>query len=462
MEIKQTIHENLMQYATYVLLNRCLPDIRDGLKPIHRKILYSMYLDNVTKYTKSANVSGAVMRFSPHGDCYDTIVNMVQTDKQLHPLILGKGNFAQHTSRDLQAAANRYTEVQLSNIALEMLNNLDKNMVNFIDNYDGTMKMPEVLPVKYPSILTYANSGIGVGMASSIASFNLKEVNEAVIEYLNTGKHTTLYPDFATAGLLVDDKTAIESINKTGKGTVVLRAKCKIVKNVIEVTEIPYSTTREAIIDKVIAQVKAGKLKQVTAIKDLTGVTGMCIEITCKKTSNMQEVLETLYKTTPMQSSVSVEMRMLVDGLPKVMGVEQTIEKWLEFRRDCVVKGLNYEVEKLKKSRHIQEGIIKVIDVIDNVIEIIRKSEDEQLISNLMKAYDLTEPQANYLADLKLRYLNKTYLDKQVKDFEQLNKQIATYEKTLASPKAIDKCIINTLVQINKKYARPRKTQIIF
>lgn len=460
MDINNIIHDNLMQYSTYILLNRCLPDIRDGLKPIHRKILYSMYLDKVTDFTKSANVTGAVMRFSPHGDCYDTVVNLTQKDKQTHPLITGKGNFSQHTSKELQPAASRYTEIKLSEVALEMLNNLDKNMVDFVDNYDGTRKMPEVLPAKYPSILTYANSGIGVGMSSSIPSFNLKEVNDAVIHYLQTGEIKVLYPDFATGGTLVDNGVDVNLINTTGKGSICLRAKCKIEKNMIMVTEIPYSTTRETIIDKIIAQVKVGKIKQITQVKDLTGVTGMCIEITCKKNANMTEVLELLYKNTPLQNNVSVEMRMLVDGLPKVMSVQNVIEKWIEFRRQCVVRGLQYEIDKLKRIQHIQQGLIKVVVNIDEVIETIRSSEENMIIQNLMSLYKLTELQANYIAEMKLRNLNKTYIDKQTKDLEKINKQIVSYEKSVGNNKSIDKMIITTLEQINKKYAKNRMTLI--
>ena len=462
MKIEQIVNDNMLSYSSYVLTNRCLPDVRDGLKPIHRKILYAMdqSKNKGRILTKSANVTGEVMKYSPHGDCYDTVVNMVQTDKQLHPLIIGKGNFSQHTSRELQAGASRYTEIHLSDVAIEMLNTLDKDMVDFIDNYDGTLKMPEVLPTKYPAILTYANSGIGVGMSSNIPSFNLKEVNEAVINFLKTGKHTTLYPDFATGGYLVNDEQQISLINTTGKGSLSLKAKMEVNKNTITIHEIPYTTTREAIIDKIIALVKDKKLDRVTAVKDLTDITGMKVEITCKKNTDMDKIIQDLYSKTPLQSSFSCEMRMLVDGLPKVMSVEQVIEKWVDFRRQCVVRGLKYEEAKLKKNRHIQEGIIKVIDVIDGVINVIRTSEDDVVIANLMTTYGLTEPQADYLADLKLRYLNKTYLDKQVKDFEQLNKQIDTYEKTLASPKAIDNCIINALNQINKKYAKERKTII--
>ncbi len=269
----------MMEYSAYILLDRALPDIRDGLKPVHRRILYSMYLQKAFKFTKSANVAGQVMKLHPHGSSYGSMVGMVQKDRHTNPMLEGKGNFGQYTSRDLMPAADRYSEVKLSDIAIDMMQNFDKDVVDFIDNYDGTIKMPEVLPVKFPSILAYSNSGIGVGFSSSIPSFNLKELNEAIVKYIETGEKTILVPDFATGGFIVKEDNVFYQLNEEGRGTVKIRGKAKIAKNEIHITEIPYSTTREAIIEKIVELNKIGKLKEVTDVKDLNRR-----EIGCLKT----------------------------------------------------------------------------------------------------------------------------------------------------------------------------------
>ena len=461
MEINQLIEDNSMQYSAYVLLHRCLVDLRDGVKPIHRMILYSMLKNRTFDFTKSANVCGKVMEFSPHGDSYDTVVNLVQKDKQLVPFILGKGNFAQHTSRDLQPAASRYSEVKLSPMALEVMSDLNKNIVDFVDNYDGTQKMPVCFPVKYPAVLCYANIGIGVGMSSSICSFNMNEVNNAVVDYIKTGDKQVLVPDFATGGFILRQNNELESINNTGLGSVLLRAKCVVDKNVIRVLEIPYTTTREAIIDKVIKLVKDNKLKSVTSIKDLTDLKGMCIEITCKKSSKMDEVLEFLYKNTPLQSTFSVQMRMLVDGLPKVLGVWDVIDKWLEFRTECVIKSLVNDIEQLKKRKHILDGFKLIIDNIDDVISIIRKSEDHNVVANLITKFKLTDVQAQYISDMKLRNLTKTYIDKQLKEFDENIRKTKELQEIVKTPQKINELIIEDLKTINQKFKTPRRSEIL-
>ena len=461
LELNNLIQNNSMSYSAYVLLNRCIPDLRDGCKPIHRMIMYSMYKNKTFNLTKSANVCGKVMEFSPHGDCYQTVVNMVQKDKQHVPLIQGKGNFAQHTSRDLQPAASRYSEVKLSDIAMSMLQDLDKNMVNFVDNYDGTQKMPECLPTKYPSILCYNNIGIGVGMSSSICSFNMNEVNLAIIDYINNGNKKLLVPDLPTYGFIKQDQDEFKKINDIGMGKIYIRGKCDVEKNIITITQIPYTTTREAIIDKIIKLVKDGKTKLITSVKDLTDLQGVCIEITCKKTANTKDVIDFLYKNTPLESTYNIEMRMLVDGLPKVLGVWHTIDKWLEFRRDCIVKGLTHEIEKLKLREHILEGFKNIINVIDDVIDVIKKSEHDVLIKNLMKKFCLTELQAEYIGNIKLRNLNKTYISTKIKELDDIKSTIKQNNEIINSTKLIDEVVIKGLEETNKKFKTQRRSQII-
>ena len=461
LDLNNLIQDNSMSYSAYVLLHRCMADLRDGCKPIHRMIMYSMYKNKTFNLTKSANVCGKVMEFSPHGDCYQTVVNMVQKDKQHVPLIQGKGNFAQHTSRDLQPAASRYSEVKLSDMSMSMLEDLDKNMVNFVDNYDGTQKMPECLPVKYPAILCYNNIGIGVGMSSTICSFNMNEVNLAIIDYIKNGNKKVLVPDLPTYGFIKMDEDEFNNINNTGMGKICMRGRCNVEKNIITITEIPYNTTREAIIDKIIKLVKDGKIKSITSVKDLTDLQGVCIEITCKKSANTQEVIEYLYKNTPLETTYSIEMRMLVDGLPKVLGVWSVIDKWLDFRRECIVNGLTYEVEKLKSRQHILEGFKKIIDVIDDVIDVIKKSEDDSLIKNLMDKFCLTELQAEYIANIKLRNLNKTYISTKIKELDDIKKTIKQNNEIINSKKLIDEVVIKGLEETNKKFKTQRRSQII-
>lgn len=461
LDLNKLIEDNSMSYSAYVLLNRCLADLRDGCKPIHRMILYSMYKNKTFNFTKSANVCGKVMEFSPHGDCYKTVVNMVQKDKQHIPFIDGKGNFAQHTSRDLQPSASRYSEVKLSDMALDMLKDLDKKMVNMVDNYDDTQKMPECLPVKYPSILCYNNMGIGVGMSSNICSFNMNEVNSAVIDYIKNGKKKELIPDMPTFGEIIYDKEEILNINKNGVGKIVLRGTCSYDKNIITITEIPYTTTREAIIDKIIKLVKDGKTKLITSVKDLTDLKGLCIEVTCRKSAKINDVIDFLYKNTPLESSYNIEMRMLVDGLPKTIGVWDVIDKWIEFRKECIVNGLVYETSQLEDKKHILDGFQKIINVIDDVISTIKESSESKLVKNLMIKFGLTEVQAEYIANMKLKNLNKTYIKDKTLELKNVTESINKNKKTLDSENLINNLIIDGLNETNKKFKTQRRSKIV-
>lgn len=459
--IENIIENNMMEFSAYTLLHRALPDLRDGLKPVHRRILWAMNQMKATKLTKSANVEGEVFKYHPHGSTYSTIVTMAQTERQFNPLLVGKGNFGSYTSRDLAPAASRYSEVKLSDMAIDMMKSLDKNIVDFIDNYDGTKKIPEVLPVKFPAILAYSNTGIGVGFSSSIPSFNLKELCEAVIRYIETGEKTILIPDFPTGGSIIKDENILQKINFDGTGTIKIRGKAEIVGKEILITEIPYTTTREAIIEKIIELNKEGKLKEVINVNDLTGLKGMTISVIARKNTDMELLLEKLFRLTPLQSTFSVNMNLLVDGLPKVLGVWEIIDKWLEWRKNCVKRGLLYDIQKMESDLHILRGLEKVLLNIDAAIEIIRRSPENLIETKLMETFDLDETQAKNIGNMKLKNINKDYIMKEIKNIEGLDKKIGLYKKMLNDENKLNQIIINGLQDTIKKYGHDRRTQII-
>ena len=457
--VENIIEDNMMNYAAYVLLDRCLPDLRDGLKPVHRRIIYGMHLEKAYKFTKSASISGAVMKLHPHGSAYGTMVNMVQKDKQIVPYLEGKGNFAQHTSRDLQAGAERYTEVKLSEFTSDILKDINNNLVDFVPNYDGTIQIPEVLPTFYPTILAYSNSGIGVGNSSSIGSFNIKELCKAIMKYLETNEETLLIPDFPTGGYIINNEEVFKKINETGIGTIRLRSNYKINKNVIEITEIPYSTTREAIIDKIIELVKNGKLKEIVDIRDLTGLKGQLIEIICKKNIDMELLIEKLYRLTPLESTFSYNMNMLVNNLPKTVGVWETIREWLIWRKSCIKRKLETEIIKVEKELHLLSGFEKIISDIDKVINIIR-FEDETVISTvLMREFELDEIQANEISNMKLRNINKNYIERKLVKIQELKTSIEEKKNLIAT--GIEKIIYDDMKYTIKTYGVERKTKLI-
>ena len=459
-KIENIIEDKMMEYASYVLLDRALPDLRDGLKPVHRRILYSMLEQNATKFTKSANMAGAVMRLHPHGSSYGTMVSMVQTDKQLHPMLEGKGNFGQHTARDLAPAADRYSEVRLSKISLDMMKDFNKNIVNFIPNYDGSMMMPEVLPVKFPAILAYSQSGIGVGFSSSTMSFNLKELSKAIIKYLETNEKTILAPDFPTGGTIIKDEETFKQINEQGKGTVRIRGKAEITGNEILITEIPYSTTREAIIERIEKLAKEGKLREVSDVKDLTGLKGMLIEVTARRGTDMEMLLEKLFRFTPLQSTYSANMNILVDDLPKVLGVWPIIDKWLDFRRSSIERSIIYDVKQLSKKLHLLKGLEKVLLDIDEAIEIIRTSSAEKIEINLQNKFEIDYDQAVEVANMKLRNINSEYILKKIKDVDNLEKEIERLKFVIGKEEELNKIVIEGLEETYKQYGQGRKSLV--
>lgn len=466
MEVKQKLLEDIVtegmgEYSTYVLLQRAIPDIRDGLKPSYRRGLWAMREMGATKLTKSANVSGEVMRYHPHGSIYQTLVGMTQKDGQLNPYLIGKGNFGTHSS-DKAFADQRYTDMKLSDISLDMMADVSKNGVRMIDNYDSTRKMPEVLPVKYPSILAYAQSGIGVGFSSSIPSFNITELNKAVIKYIKTGKKTMLVPDFATKGFVIEDDSIIKSINEDGRGSIRQRARARIEGNEIIVTEVPYDTTREKIINRIIKLHKDGKLNEIKDVEDLSGLTGMNITITAKRNTDMEVLLEKLYQNTPMEASYSSNMMVIsTDGLPRQMGVWSIIEEWLEWRREVITRMLAHDTKIKKRDLETLYGLDVIKDDLDKVVEIIRKSTDDTITQNLMKEFDLSELQAQKIGELKLKNLTNTFIKHQLRSIDRLERVIKENELAIESDIRKNEMIVEDLETIIKRFGKERYSEII-
>lgn len=456
----ELVRDNMMDYGAYVILQRAIPDLRDGLKPVHRRILYTMHLQKATKFVKSANIEGAMMKIHPHGSTYDTMVNMTQKDRFAVPFVTGKGNFGQATSKNIAAAASRYTEVKFSDLGLEMLDGLNRDLVNFVPNYDGTMTMPEVLPVKFPAILTQASSGVAYGMASSIPSFNIKELSSAIKKYLIEGKKTLLIPDFPTKGFVVNQNEVFKRINLEGHGSVQLRGKVEVDGLNVVITEIPYSTTREAIVEKVVEMSK-DKFKEVAEIKDLTDLKGMKVRIRFKRGTDMKIAVEKLFQLTPLQSSYSTNLNVLINGSPKVMSVWQVIEEWLKWRKATIVRGLKFDVAKMKKELHFLKGLEKVLLDIDKAIEIIRKSKEEEIEPNLMNFFGIDETQSKSVADMKLRNINKDYILKKIKDIAKLEEDILNTEYIIGSNLKQSEIIISDLERIANKYGVERQSKII-
>ena len=468
----EVLKNNFMPYAMSVIVSRAIPEI-DGLKPSHRKILYTMYDMGLLTgaRTKSANVAARTMLLNPHGDAsaYEAAVRLTQhNDTLLTPLIDGKGNFGKHYSRDMAYAASRYTEMKLMPVAAEFFRSIKKNTVDFVDNYDSTRKEPTLLPVTFPNILANPTEGIAVGMASSIPSFNLNELCEATIMRIQHPKQDIAEvmpgPDFTTGGMLLLDPETMAEIYRTGKGSVTLRAKYTVdtKARIIEVNEIPYSTTAEAIIDGVISLIKAGKVSEISDIRNEIGLHGFRLAIDYKRTADPDALMKKLFRLSKLQDTYSCNMTVLINGHPRQMGVAEILDEWIKWRRVCVVRELYYDYKKKAKELHLLEGLAKVLLDIDKAIRIIRRTEkDEDVVPNLMNGFSITEEQANFIAEIKLRNLNKDYILNKTKSIEQLTEDLKTIDKQLRSEKEIDKIIIRTLREIQKKYGIPRKTEIV-
>jgi DNA gyrase subunit A len=457
---EDVIQDNMMDYGAYVILQRAIPDLRDGLKPVHRRILYTMHLEKATKFTKSANIEGAVMKIHPHGGSYGTMVNMAQKDRQSLLLINGKGNFGQATSRDLAAAAARYTEVKLSEFTIDFLQGLSKNLVDWIPSYNGEMMVPDALPVKFPLILTQASSGVAYGMASSIPSFNIKEIASAMTKFLREGSKTLLIPDFSTKGYIVNNKDIFRKINLEGSGSVTLRGKAEIDGYNVLITEVPYSTTREAIIDKVV-ELSKDKFKDVAEVKDLTGIKGMLVRIRFKRGTDMKMALEKLYQLTPLQDTYSTNLNVLINGGPRKMSVWSVIEEWLKWRRHTLIRGLNFDIAKMTKELHFLRGLEKVLLDIDKAIEIIRRSKEDEIEPNLMAEFGIDEVQAKAVGDMRLRNINKDYILNRIKNIQKLEDQINDLTDITKNVSRQNEIMIKEFEEISNKYGVERQTKLI-
>lgn len=461
-----------MPYAMSVIISRAIPEI-DGFKPSHRKLLYTMYKMNLLtgNKMKSANVVGRTMQLNPHGDgaIYETMVRLTRgNDALLHPFVDSKGNFAKHYSRDMAYAASRYTEVKLDEFAREIFKDIDKNTVDFTDNYDGTMKEPVLLPVTFPNILVNPNQGIAVGMASCICSFNLKEVCDTTIAYLKNPNcdimKTLLAPDFTTGGSLIYNEATLRSIYETGKGSFRIRSKYRVDKknSCIEIYEIPYSTTSEAIIDKIIDLIKSGKVKEITDLRDETDLNGLKITLDVKKSTDCDKLMSKLFKMTPLEDSFSCNFNILIGQTPKVMGVREILQHWTEFRMGCIKRKIKFDLNKLTHKLHLLEGLQKILLDIDKAVKIIRETEKEaDVIPNLMSGFDIDEIQADFVAEIKLRNINKEYILKRTAEIEDLEKELDRLSFVLGNDGEIRKIIISELKEISKKYGVDRRTEII-
>ena len=471
--ITETLRENYMPYAMSVIVSRAIPEI-DGFKPSHRKLLYTMYKMGLLTgaRTKSANIVGQTMRLNPHGDAaiYDTMVRLSKGyGALLTPFVDSKGNFGKSYSRDMSWAAPRYTEAKLSAICGEIFKDIDSDTVDFVDNYDNTMKEPALLPTTFPNILVSANSGIAVGMASQFCGFNLKEVCDTAVAYLKNPDcdltETLLAPDFPTGGELIFDTDAIRDIYNTGRGSVRVRAKYRYVKdqNLLEIYEIPYSTTIEAILDKVAELVKAGKVKEIADMRDETDLSGLKLAIDLKRGVDPDKLMAKLYKLTPLEDAFACNFNVLIAGSPKVLGVRQILEEWTAWRTDSVKRRIFFVLGKKKEKLHLLKGLKRILLDIDKAIRIIRETEEEaEVIPNLMIGFGIDQIQAEYVAEIKLRNINKEYILKRTRETDALRDEIDDLEDLLNSPKRVKKVIVEELNAAAKKYGETRRTSIVY
>lgn len=471
--ITETLETNYMPYAMSVILSRAIPEI-DGFKPSHRKILYTMYKMGLLTgaRTKSANIVGSTMKLNPHGDAaiYDTMVRLSRGyEALLHPYVDSKGNFGKAYSRDMQWAASRYTEAKLDPICNELFRDIDKDTVDFVDNYDGKLKEPTLLPVTFPSILVNANTGIAVGMASSICPFNLKEVCETTIALMQNEEHdvadTLKAPDFTGGGLILYDRAEMENIYRTGRGGIRVRAKYAYDKanNCIDVTRIPPTTTIEAIIDKIIDRVKAGVIREISDVRDETGLSGMKLTIDLKRGVDPEKLMQKLFRITPLEDTFSCNFNVLIAGVPRVLGVKELLNEWIAFRVECVRRRTFYDLTKSKDKLHLLQGLAKILLDIDKAIRIIRQTEEEsEVVPNLMIGFGIDETQAEYVAEIKLRHLNREYILKRTEDIDRLEREIAEMEDILAHRRKIQQIIIGELRDVIEKYSQPRRSELIY
>ena len=471
--VSETLEVNYMPYAMSVIVSRAIPEI-DGFKPSHRKLLYTMYKMGLLSggRTKSANIVGQTMRLNPHGDAaiYETMVRLARGNETLlHPFVDSKGNFGKVYSRDMAYAASRYTEAKLDPICAELFRDIDSDTVDMVDNYDATMKEPSLLPTTFPNVLVSANQGIAVGMASNICSFNLKEVCDTTIALMKNPDHDILEtlpgPDFSTGAQLLYDENTTREIYSTGRGSFRLRAKWRYVKenNLIEITEIPYSTATEVIMDKVAELIKAGKIREISDMRDETDLGGLKLTIDLKRGVDPEKLMQKLFRMTPLQDSFACNFNILIAGMPRVMGIGEILSEWTAWRMDCVKRRLYFQIQKKQERLHLLKGLERILLDIDKAISIIRETElENEVVPNLMIGFGIDEIQANYVAEIKLRNINKEYILRQTKATSQLEQEIQELQDTLNSQRKLKNVIIKELQQVSEKYGQPRKTEILY
>ncbi len=474
--ITETIEKNYMPYVMSVIVSRAIPEI-DGFKPSHRKLLYTMYkMGLLTGHrTKSANVVGQTMKLNPHGDMaiYETMVRLTRGNEALlHPLIDSKGSFGKVYSRDMAFAASRYTEVKLDAISAEIFRGIDKNAVDFVDNYDNTMKEPVLLPTAFPNILVSPNMGIAVGMASQICSFNLAEVCDGTIAILKTPEISTeelldiiKAPDFSGGANLLYDREAMRKIYETGRGNVVLRSRYSFDKEAgcIDITEIPYSTSIEVIMKKITDLIKSGSLKEITDVRDEIDLNGFKLTLDLRRGTDPEKLMAKLFKKTPLQDSFSCNFNVLIDGSPRQLGLRGILDEWIRFRMDCLRREFSFDLERKKEKHHLLEGLEKILVDIDKAIRIIRETvKEKDVIPNLMQSFGLDELQAEFIAEIKLRHLNREHIAQRIKEIAGLKKEIAELESLIASERKLKNRMVKQLEEIKKTYAQPRKTKLIY
>lgn len=471
-DIVDTLKENYMPYAMSVIVSRAIPQI-DGFKPSHRKLLYTMYKMNLLKGSrkKSATVVGETMKLNPHGDMaiYETMVKLSRGNESLlHAYIDSKGNFGKHSSRDMQFAAPRYTEAKLTEICNELFSEIDMDTVDFVDNYDSTMQEPVLLPTRFPNVLVKSNKGIAVGMASSIPGFNLKEICDYTIEKIKKSRADIVQfipgPDFPTGGELLFDEKEMETVYKTGKGSFRLRGKYRYIKQegLIEIYEIPYTTTIEAIIEKIVEMMKQGRLKEIVDVRDESDLKGLKITLDVRKNIDAEKTMAKIFRYTPMEDSYSCNFNILVDNIPQVMGIDQILETWIDFRRGCIVRKTGHQIDKKFHRLFLLKGLEKILLDIDRAIEIIRNTEKERdVLGNLISAFEIDEVQGEYIMEIKLRNLNKEYILDKIKEIETLENELVQLKELYTSTSLQNKLMIKELKKIGKDHAQDRKTTII-
>ena len=471
--ITDTLEKNYMPYAMSVIVSRALPEI-DGFKPSHRKLLYTMYKMGLLTgaKTKSANIVGQTMKLNPHGDAaiYETMVRLARGNEALlHPYIDSKGNFGKAYSRDMAYAASRYTEAKLNPICAELFRDIDKDTVDFVPNYDNETTEPTLLPATFPSVLVNSNVGIAVSMASSVCSFNLAEICDTTIALIRNPEHNILStlkgPDFSGGGFMLYDEDELEKVYRTGRGSVKVRSRYQFDKesNCIEIVQIPPTTTVEAIMDKIVELIKGGKIREISYIRDETDINGLKLAIDIKRGVDPDKLMKKLFRMTPLQDNYSCNFNILIGGTPRVMGVYEILDEWIAFRRECIKRRTYFELNKKKERLHLLLGLQRILLDIDKAVRIVRETEEEsEVVPNLMIGFGIDETQAEYVAEIKLRHLNKEYILKRTADIEGLKKDIAEMEEILGSDKKIKNIIVSELKEVKDKYSQPRKTMFYY